>query len=249
MPLSGGTDWGGGLALDGDATIVNTTISGNHAPQGGGIYYASRFALNNVTIAGNTGGGVYDGTDGDVSFDAQNTIIGDNTDVDGTRLDCVATLNSLGYNLIETIADCTINGDLTGVLTEIDPQLGPLQNNGGATWTMALGASCPALEAGNPATPGSGVFACEASDQRGVIRPQGTTCDMGAFEAQGTLSKSVDVVIAQAGQRANYTLVTSAVAPLTNGVISDTLPTGLTLAGPITLEPAGVGTSGRRPRS
>jgi len=43
-------------------------------------------------------------------------------------------------------------------------------------------AGSPAIDAGNPATPGSGGNACQATDQRGVSRPVGMRCDMGAYE-------------------------------------------------------------------
>ena len=48
--------------------------------------------------------------------------------------------------------------------------------------THALQSGSPAIDAGNPATPGSGGNACEPTDQRGVARPQGAACDIGAFE-------------------------------------------------------------------
>jgi hypothetical protein len=51
-----------------------------------------------------------------------------------------------------------------------------LANNGGPTDTQALLAGSPALDAGNNST-------CLATDQRGVTRPQGPACDIGAFEA------------------------------------------------------------------
>jgi hypothetical protein len=53
------------------------------------------------------------------------------------------------------------------------PDLGPLQDNGGATATQAIQASSPAHDAGG-----------EAVDQRGVARPQGPACDIGAFELE-----------------------------------------------------------------
>ena len=66
----------------------------------------------------------------------------------------------------------------------VDPKLAALADNGGATFTRAIGLDSPALDAGDPAMPGIGGTACEASDQRGVGRPQpvGGTCDIGAFE-------------------------------------------------------------------
>lgn len=65
----------------------------------------------------------------------------------------------------------------------VDPLLGPLQDNGGPTFTHALLAGSPAIDTGNPALLGSGGSACEATDQRGVARPQGSACDIGAYEA------------------------------------------------------------------
>src|SRR3990172_5201050 len=58
-----------------------------------------------------------------------------------------------------------------------DPLLGPLRDNGGPTLTHALLPDSPAIDAANPAF-------CPAGDQRGVTRPQGVGCDIGAFEVQ-----------------------------------------------------------------
>jgi hypothetical protein len=60
-----------------------------------------------------------------------------------------------------------------------DPLLGVLQNNTGPTQTMALGAGSPALDQ----VPSSGA-GCPATDQRGITRPQGSACDIGAFEVE-----------------------------------------------------------------
>ena len=70
----------------------------------------------------------------------------------------------------------------TGNLIGSDPLLGPLQNNGGATFTHYLLSGSPAIDAGNPDVTGSGGFTCQATDQRGVPRPQGAQCDIGALE-------------------------------------------------------------------
>jgi len=56
-----------------------------------------------------------------------------------------------------------------------DPLLGPLADNGGPNKTMALQPGSPAIDAGNNTT-------CPGTDQRGILRPQGSICDIGAFE-------------------------------------------------------------------
>ena len=95
-------------------------------------------------------------------------------------------ITNLGYNLSSDIS-CQFDGptDKQGV----DPLLGELADNGGPTLTYALLPNSPAVDAGNPAAPGSGIAACVTIDQRGVDRPkdgngdsQGV-CDIGAYEA------------------------------------------------------------------
>jgi hypothetical protein len=101
--------------------------------------------------------------------------------------DCAGTINSAGYNLIENTAGCTISGDTTGNITGLDPKLGPLAlNPPGTTETHALQPGSPAIDAGNPAgcTDASGNPV--TTDQRGVPRPQGLSCDIGAYETGGS---------------------------------------------------------------
>jgi len=176
---------GGGVHNDvsGTLTLENSTVSGNNATGvGGGILnYGGVVNLNNVTITNNTanGSGGIHNAGGTVNF--KNTLIAGNTS-SGASPDCGGTLTSQGYNLIQNTAGCTIVGDATGNVTGQDPLLTPLSNNGGATQTHGLLSGSPAIDAGNPTAPGSGGNACEASDQRGIARPQGTQCDIGAVE-------------------------------------------------------------------
>src|SRR5205823_215714 len=86
--------------------------------------------------------------------------------------DCAGILTSQGYNLIQNTAGCTIFGFSTGNITGRSPLLGPLQNNGGPTFTQAplsgiLGS--PAIEHGSPFT--TDTTACLSFDQRGIPRP------------------------------------------------------------------------------
>jgi CSLREA domain-containing protein len=197
------TQHGGGIINDGTLTAINTTLSGNMANiDAGGLYnafsgLASTASLNNVTITNNTadsdsnssgdGGGVFAVGTGTVNL--KNTILGGNTG--GTAPDCAGTLTSQDYNLIQSTAGCTISGTTTNNITGVSPNLGALANNGGSTQTHALLSGSPAIDAGNPAVPGSGGDACAATDQRGTARPQdgngdGTVaCDIGAYEGLG----------------------------------------------------------------
>ena len=192
--------FGGGLYNSGslsDSTITNTTISGNVATGpggdwGGGIYNGSDgiLTITSSTIAGNSafaGGGIYNPNSDSVRV--KNTIIAGNT-ADTLGPDAYGTLISDGFNLIQNPSDVTIGvgggGTLTGNQTNIDPVLGPLQDNGGQTFTRALLSGSPAIEAGNAGT--------LHTDQRGMARPVdspvipnatgGDGSDIGAYEVQ-----------------------------------------------------------------
>ena len=194
---------GGGIFSAGSSIIINSTISGNQADNydGGILAYNNRVVLANSTVAHNVadadrdgtgvGGGVF--VDSNTVVKPRNTIIAGNTNIGiGRRSpDCNGRLyQSVGYNLIGNTTGCTLAGDLTGTLVNVNPQLGPLQDNGGPTKTHALQDGSPAIDAANPAVPGSGSGACELKDQRGVPRLQdgdgdGTPrCDMGAYEKE-----------------------------------------------------------------
>lgn len=85
-------------------------------------------------------------------------------------------MTSLGHNL-DSGSTCGFASP--GDLSNTDPKLGPLQNNGGFTATHALLPGSPAIDAGSPDCPPLAI------DQRGVARPQGPACDIGAYEATG----------------------------------------------------------------
>ena len=194
---------GGGLFNAGGAvTLSNVTIDGNTGSLGGGIFYGDEsdtrpLNLNNVTITGNRatnhGGGLFRNL-GIVNF--KNSIIALNTSDSGFAPDIRGALglNSLGYNFIGIKDGGAIYtdgiGDQTGSeATPLNPQLGALQNNGGPTFTRALLGGSTAIDAGNPAVPGSGGDSCEAADQRAILRPNGDAnsnarCDIGAYETQ-----------------------------------------------------------------
>ena len=192
-----GSGQGGGVYADGtNVKLENTTVSGNTAEngtqfgadgRGGGIHTSSTVTLANATIANNQagrGGGVFGASGSTITL--RNTIVAANSASVATN-NFAATPTSQGYNLL---------GENPGGLAATDivnsnPLLGPLANNGGPTQTHALQSGSPAIDAANPATPGSGSPACEATDQRGETRPQDgdgdstARCDIGAFEKVG----------------------------------------------------------------
>ncbi|MEX0992492.1 MAG: choice-of-anchor Q domain-containing protein [Solirubrobacterales bacterium] len=174
-------DGGGGIynGIDDSLTLNNSTVSGNAATSGvgGGIVSLndSTLTLNNSTIAGNTASSSGDG----ISLFSGATATAKNTIIANNGQDCASgssPLVSAGHNLIEGPSTCTIVGDTTGNIIGVDPVLGPLQYNGGPTNTHALLAGSPAIDAGSPDCPPP------ATDQRGLARPQNSSCDIGAVE-------------------------------------------------------------------
>jgi Ca2+-binding RTX toxin-like protein len=189
---------GGGIfnSAPSTSTIVNSTISGNRSNLSGGGIHGGTTTLVNATVTSNVadsdangmgdGGGV-----AATALTAKNSIIGGNTDSSPPpgfmSPDCQAALTSQGYNLISNNSGCTGSagpGDKIGsAASPISSGLAPLADNGGSTFTHALIGASPAHNAGSPAPPGGSGDACAATDQRGVPRPQGGRCEIGAFEA------------------------------------------------------------------
>ena len=173
---------GGGI-YGGVIEIVNSTISGNSAGTSGGGIYNFPYSLNvaNSTITGNSapsGGGIYNKRPpvGDSVVEISNTILnagalGENILNDG------GIISSLGYNLSSDDG----GGYLTGPGDQIntDPLLGPLQDNGGPTFTHALLPGSPAIDAGDP-----NFHSPPLNDQRGCPRVINGRIDIGSFERQ-----------------------------------------------------------------
>jgi CSLREA domain-containing protein len=188
---------GGGLfnGFGAGADLTNTTVSGNRASESGGGLIGGTATLANVTIATNIADSDANGTGegggvADAAVTVKNSIIAANTDASNSPAliapDCRATMTSVGYNLIGISSGCTLTqgpGDQIGsAAAPLDPGLAALRDYGGPTAIHALLASSPARKAGSPAAPGGGGDACQATDQRGVPRPQGSRCDTGAYE-------------------------------------------------------------------
>jgi hypothetical protein len=131
-------------------------------------------AVNNSTVSGNSAGGIFNSG----TATLQNSIISN------SGPNCSGAITSHGYNLISD-GSCAFSGP--GDMNNTDPKLGPIQNNGGPTQTMALPSGSPAVDAGNPSGCTDGAGHLLRTDQRGKPRPDTEDtggCDMGAYERQ-----------------------------------------------------------------
>jgi hypothetical protein len=195
------------------ATLIGTTVTGNSSTDRSGAIGAATATLINSTVTGNvangdaegqfggTGGGVYAYT---VTL-VYSTVVGNTAaraanvaaytsltsfgsvvsgPIDSTNCGGPGTFTSNGYNFSDD-ASCNFTG--TGDRQDAgSPGLGALGANGGPTLTMLPQAGSPLLDA-------IPVDSCQAdgaagitTDQRGVTRPQGTGCDIGAVEVEAS---------------------------------------------------------------
>ena len=212
---------GGGIGNENQMTITNSTFSANSSGDaGGGIYNngaAATLTVTNSTFSGNTastngsgsGGGIFSNgpltvrnstfSDNSAKFDAggiaqdsgtlnlSNTIIANSFVDNSPGADC-RSQSAIGINTNNLVEQG--NHNCSSPLN-VDPNLGPLANNGGPTQTFALLANSPAIDAGDDAT-------CSAApvsnlDQHGITRPNGGHCDIGAYEYVDTTAPSITV--------------------------------------------------------
>jgi hypothetical protein len=183
-----GKGYGGGIFNDGygggaTLTITNSTISGNsvdgvvnQAEQGG-----ATLTITNSTFSGNDGFGIYNYDAFNASLAAVETgnTIFDAGNSGQNIYNYAGTVASLGYN----VSSDDGGGYLTGLGDQIntDPMLGPLQGNGGPTFTHALLQGSPAIDAGDPNFTPPPFY-----DQRGpgFGRVVNGRIDVGSFEVQ-----------------------------------------------------------------
>jgi hypothetical protein len=184
---------GGGLSLTSNDSIqiTNSTFSANRAEgtnsdaSGGGLVIYNNslpFQITNSTIASNyagwTGGGIQSNTNGVLT----NTVVANNTADNGgnpwqIEFQCSSQLSNGGgvLHFPNIVGSPSAQNPLCAAgATVADPRLSPLAANGGFAATHALMAGSPAIDSGS----------CVVStDERGVARPQGPGCDIGAYEA------------------------------------------------------------------
>jgi hypothetical protein len=203
---------GGGIELQttaagsGASSITNSTIANNAAlnnagANGGGldapVGFTGSVNLTGVTITANfadNGGGVFWAGASGSSISFVDTIVAKNSaSTAGPDANNPAgTFTDGGGNLIGVSGAGSGNTGFTAattqtgtVATPLDPLLGPLQNNGGPTQTLALLTGSPAID--------KGVTTSFITDQRGVHRPQGTKFDVGAYEFNQGPTPSADL--------------------------------------------------------
>ncbi|MBE7474464.1 MAG: DUF11 domain-containing protein [Anaerolineales bacterium] len=259
-----GGDGGAIRIVDSQFTIANSTLSNNQAigsegsgGEGGAIGIVPFLSSNSILVTNTTiysnfasiqGGGIQ-ADSGYGSGSIKNSIVANN--VAASAANCGGdTITSAGNN-IDSGTSCNFSS--SGDLSITDPLLGTLANNGGATLTHALLAGSPGINAADNA-------ACAADpinnvDQRGVLRPQGAFCDIGAVEETSSLAIAKDSVNQggepiQPGERITYTVSVTNTSSLTatGGLISDTVPVNTTFVpGSIKLNPSSAGTEGVTP--
>lgn len=165
---------GGAIYAEAPVRLVHCTLTGNVADDEGGAILNAWRNVAPVSVSG--------GVELPTAVELEATIVADNTpdDCDDDPFGTAVTPQvSLGY-VLDSDGSCVSGAG--GDLTDADPGLEPLADNGGATPTHALAADSPAVDAG------SNVCAAEV-DQREVTRPQdgdgdgSVLCDIGAFEA------------------------------------------------------------------
>ena len=156
-------------------TVTNSTFSENSASaSGGGIFNFGTLTVTNSTFSKNSapqGGGI----DNPSTATLRSTIVANST----SGGDCSGTIGDGGYN-IDTDGTCVDETVSTSQTT--DPKLDPkgLQNNDGFTKTIRLLPGSPAVSVIPKGENGCGTEI--KRDQRGVKRPQGPGCDIGAYE-------------------------------------------------------------------
>jgi hypothetical protein len=173
--ISGNAGFRPGLRISARGQVTNSTISDNTDTAecvagviaGGQVQISFSTIVDNTSTANCSGFGVGLEATGKVSL--RGTILANNAGP--SDRDCAGAVRSLGSNLVGDLTNCTIQGKPAATLVGVDPDLGPLQDNGGPTETRAP----------LPGSPVLGVAThCPKTDQRGMARSR--PCDIGAVE-------------------------------------------------------------------
>jgi len=187
---SSGASGGGMCNFQSSSTLINCTFYQNSA-SGGSAAYGGAIAnedspttltyctltFNAASGSGSQGGGLWvrnDSTSAVTTLGAT-IVAGNDVSTGGTGPDIYGAVTSNGYNLVGETSGTS--GFTSTDLTNVDPKLGPLADNGSPVETCALLPGSPAIDR----VP-TDQFPTITKDARGVRRPQGSACDIGAFE-------------------------------------------------------------------
>jgi len=166
-----------GVTVNGGASRVLQVVSG------------ARLDLKNLTVAnggGIYGGGIHNNPGGTATL--RNTIVANSPGGNCSG----SSITDEGGNLDDG-SSCRFSGTSQ---SNAQDGLAPdgLQDNGGTTKTIALLPESDAIDAGVEAN-------CPQTDQRGVGRPQGAGCDIGAFELEKQNAAPKITVVAGSGSQ------------------------------------------------
>ncbi|MEM7028185.1 MAG: choice-of-anchor Q domain-containing protein [Chloroflexota bacterium] len=176
----GGDSTGAGVfSMSGQIIVQNSTIYNNVVVAGDGGSFGIALPHSPIGFGDPGEPGVANG--GGLSniisiVRSKNSIIARN--IADVGADCSGNLQSEGYNLIQNSSHCIIDGDITTNILGLDPLLDSLQDNGSDTATHA-----PTRLDQSPFLDIIPADNCPVTDQRGVSRPQGEACDIGAYES------------------------------------------------------------------
>jgi CSLREA domain-containing protein/uncharacterized repeat protein (TIGR01451 family) len=232
--------FGGGVSSRDPLTVTDSTLIGNTAGrEGGGLASTGASAtvsfstLDANSASGGGGGGDLStgGEQGQVSVD--DSIVTAGTAAGAPSL-CSFGVTSGGHNLFSDDGSSCATAAGDGDILNADPQLGPLQDNGGPTQTQALKSSSPAIDAASSSLCSNETAnaAGQPVDQRGVSRPQGSACDIGAYEYGGAdlaLSASSSPASIQTSGSSTLTerVTNAGPTPATDVGLTATIPAGL----------------------
>ena len=236
---------GGGIYIRssvGGATVANSTFVNNQGKiYGGAITINSGGSQPDVTVSDSTfSANTAHTAGGAFSVETNNLILAN--DLLSDPSECYinnATVTSVGHNLAsDSSCGLTSAGDQQNAAAGLDPS--GLQNNGGPTQTVALLSTSQAVDTGSCTDASSNSV---TTDQRGIARPQGSACDIGAFELEQSSTNVVTntndsgsgslrdaIANAQAGSAVDFNLTYPASIVLTSGVLN--IDKDLTIRGP-----------------
>jgi CSLREA domain-containing protein len=175
-----GANGGGIMNAEGAVSITNSTVSGNFGGVGGGIQNSGSMTITNSTIAGNSVGSQGGRGSGIANTGLRTTLINTIVANDPAGGNCYGQITTDGGYNIEDGTTCGFTAATSH--SNSNPGLDPagLLSNGGPTPTIGLLTGALAVDL----IP-TGINECGTTittDQRGVARPFGSGCDVGAYE-------------------------------------------------------------------